>query len=136
MKYHQLTFHERYMISKLRKRGYRPAEIARLLGRHITTITREIKRNKVSNGSYVAQEAQFKANGRRRRSRRNRQFTHYQWLIVVKRLRQHWSPEQIAGTLKLYGVLRISHETIYQYIWEDKACGGTLYKKWTPLIRQ
>lgn len=38
-----------------------------------------------------------------------------------------WSPEQIAGWLRRHGILAISHETIYRYIWEDKHSGGGLY---------
>jgi IS30 family transposase len=45
MTYHQLASEERYMISALRKQGIHPAEIARNLGRHRSTICREIQRN-------------------------------------------------------------------------------------------
>lgn len=129
MKYHQLTHHERYLISKLRKQRLCQAEIARILGRHRSTICREVRRNCVSwHNAYKADEAQMKCNARRRQSRRNRRFNYQQWLLVVKRLKQLWSPEQIAGTFRKYGVLSISHETIYQYIWDDKRRGGDLYK--------
>lgn len=128
MNYHQLTFDERYMISKLRIQRFNQAHIARIMGRHRSTISREVRRNKVSNGSYVAREAQFKTNGRRRRSRRNRQFTSHEFLLVIKYLCRDWSPEQIAATLKKRGLLNISHETIYHYIWADKKNGGDLHK--------
>jgi IS30 family transposase len=42
-------------------------------------------------------------------------------------LQADWSPEQIAGRLRLEGTLAISHETIYRYVWCDKAAGGSLY---------
>jgi len=67
-------------------------------------------------------------NGRRRRSRRNRQFSPAQFAQVTELLQQQWSPEQISGRLRDEGTLDISHETIYQYIWDDKASGGTLHK--------
>ncbi|MDP1664910.1 MAG: IS30 family transposase, partial [Methylobacter sp.] len=35
-----------------------------------------------------------------------------------------WSPEQVSGKLEI----TISHERIYQPIWADKQCGGTLYQ--------
>jgi len=38
-----------------------------------------------------------------------------------------WSPEQVAGWLKLHGILNISHETIYLRVWHDKRCGGQLW---------
>ena len=42
MRYHQLTSEERYMISALRRQGIHQAEIARNLGRHRSTICREV----------------------------------------------------------------------------------------------
>jgi len=36
-------------------------------------------------------------------------------------------PAQVSGHLRRKGVLRISHETIYRHVWDDKACGGSLY---------
>jgi len=42
-------------------------------------------------------------------------------------LRKDWSPEQVAGWLRRQGLLAISHETIYRYIWADKHEGGTLH---------
>jgi len=45
MTYHQITSEERYTIGLLRRQGLVPAEIARVLGRHRSSICREIKRN-------------------------------------------------------------------------------------------
>ena len=47
--------------------------------------------------------------------------------LIRARLDLDWSPEQIAGRLRLEGY-SISHERIYQYIREDKQDGGLLYK--------
>lgn len=128
MRYHQLTYEERYMIARLRVQQLSIPKIALALGRDRSTIWREVNRNKTNAGKYEVQRAQEKTNGRRRRSRRNRQFSHQQFLLVLKYLRLDYSPEQIAGTLKRYGLLSISHETIYQYILADRRLGGTLYK--------
>lgn len=127
MKYHQLTYEERYLIARLRVHRLSIPKIAAVLGRHRSTIWREIHRNLTNNGRYQVAEAQSKTNGRRRRSRRNHQFTHRHFLLVLKYLKRDYSPEQIAGTLKRRGLLNISHETIYQYIWEDRRHGGLLY---------
>jgi IS30 family transposase len=43
-------------------------------------------------------------------------------------LKKKWSPEQITGRLRREGRLRISHETIYRYVWKDRADGGELYR--------
>ena len=48
--------------------------------------------------------------------------------MVSTFLRLDWSPEQIALTLRYEQMLRISHETIYRYVWKDKRHGGMLYK--------
>lgn len=47
---------------------------------------------------------------------------------VVLYLKEDWSPEQISGYLKENGGDSVSHETIYQFILDDKANGGNLYQ--------
>jgi IS30 family transposase len=125
--YHQLTSGERYELSALRKQGLRPAEIARALGRHRSTISREVRRNSRKDGGYRPSTAHDFARWRRSRSRRNQRFTDADWAIVRSHLHKHWSPEQIAGRLRADRVLSISHESIYLYIWSDKKHGGLLY---------
>jgi IS30 family transposase len=126
-KYRQLTSGDRYELSALKKQGFSRAEIARALGRHRSTITRELQRNTRKDGGYRPSTAGEKTRGRRSRSRRNRRFTGEHWAQVRTCLEQLWSPEQISGRLALEGTLRISHETIYRYIWEDRKRGGTLH---------
>jgi IS30 family transposase len=129
MKYRQITYEERYTLGLLRRQGHTAADIARLLGRHRSTIGRELRRNSTRHdGGYRPQLADWYANGRRSKSRRNRRFGLTQWAQVQALLRQDWSPEQIAGWLRRHGLLQISHETIYRYIWADKRHGGSLYK--------
>jgi IS30 family transposase len=129
MTYHQITFAERYTLGLLRQRGASPAIIARLLGRHRSTISREVRRNRAhSDATYRPQLADWYARGRRSRSRRNRRFTAAAWARVQALLREDWSPEQVAGWLRRRGELAISHETIYRYIWADKRRGGTLHQ--------
>jgi IS30 family transposase len=128
MMYHQITFAERYTLGVLRRDGLSPAAIARVLGRHRSTISREVRRNGTPrDGCYRPQLAEWYARGRRAHSRRNRQFSGADLERVRALLAEHWSPEQVAGRLRLEGRLQISHETIYRYIWADKAAGGTLY---------
>ena len=129
MMYHQVTSAERYTLGLLRQRGLSAAAIARLLHRHRSTIGREVQRNHAhSDGTYRPQLADWYARSRRSHSRRNRQFTPADWAQVQELLREDWSPDQVAGWLRRYRLLRISHETIYRYIWAEKRAGGTLYR--------
>lgn len=127
-KYRQLTSGERYVIAALKRQGFTKAEMARVLGRHPSTIGRELRRNERSGGAYVAFVAEQMCRARRSRSRRNRRVRREDWALVVAHLEEQWSPEQISGRLRRTGQLRISHETIYRYIWEDRRRGGLLYR--------
>ena len=128
MAYHQITSEERYMIAQCRRQRMPVAKMARLLGRHPSTVHRELARNCSKQGRYRCSKAQEKTNGRRSRSRRNRRFGQRDWRLVERLIRQEWSPEQVSGRLADGGILSISHETIYQYIWRDKAAGGNLHR--------
>lgn len=126
--YRQITVAERYTLGILRQLGYPAAAIARMLGRHRSTIGREVHRNATHHdGTYRPQLAHWYACSRRSRSRRNHRFSPADFALVRTCLEQQWSPEQVAGRLRREGRLRISHETIYRHIWADKRRGGTLH---------
>ena len=129
IRYHQLTSEERHTLSTLRRQGFSQARIARALGRNRSTISREVRRNSRGRDGrlYRPFEASQRARGRRSRSRRNHRFGPDDWAIVVEYLKKEWSPEQISGWLRRKKKLRISHETIYRYIWKDRKTGGALY---------
>jgi IS30 family transposase len=139
MTYHQLTEEERYRIGALRQEGFNQASIARHLGRSASTISRELGRNSSrSDGSYRPSKAQERTNGRRSRSRRNRRFGREDWRQVERLIRRKWSPEQASGFLRRTNRLSISHETIYRYVWADRARGGSLaqYLRGSPKQRR
>jgi IS30 family transposase len=128
--YRQITPGERYTLSALRRQGFSQAAIARDMGKHPSTISRELKRNSARlDGFYRPSIACERTNGRRSRSRRNSRFTRADLELVEILLREKFSPEQAAGYLRQVGLLRISHETIYQHVWRDKADGGLLWKQ-------
>ena len=130
MAYHQITREERYTIWALRRKEISVAEIARPLGRHRSTIHREIRRNcGRADGFYRPLQAHGYARTRRSHSRRNFRLTDRDWGLVELLIRmQDWSPEQIAGRLALNGRFQISHETIYRHVWNDKRRGGSLHR--------
>src|SRR5881394_2177676 len=128
--YHQITREERYTLATLRKQEPKLSNvaIAHLIERHPSTISRELRRNStLYDGAYRPSRAQEQTNGRRSRSRRNSRFTLEQWQLVEQLIRADLSPEQISGRLRRDHVLRISHETIYKRIWNDKRHGGNLF---------
>lgn len=132
MMYNQLTLGERYTISRLRMAGFGATRIGQILGRHRSTVHREIERNRILKGgrwTYCPSKAQRKRNGRLRRSRRGRHHTDGQYRRVERLLRMQWSPEQVASTLKKGGEFAISFQTIYRHVRRDWKAGGQLYRE-------
>jgi IS30 family transposase len=121
MTYKHLSQAERYQIHALMKAGHDQSEIAKLLHRHKSTISRELTRNTGSRGYRPKQACEMSAD--RAQNSRNAN-TVAPWVKdeVNALLRVQWSPEQIASQLP------ISHETVYQHVYADKAQGGALWK--------
>lgn len=129
MKYHRLSTEERYEIAAMRRQGLLVAEMAKHLGRHRSTLYREVKRNQsVHDGCYRPTHAVEKASGRQRRSRRNWLYGPAEFEPIETLISKGFSPEQIVGRRKLEGQPVMSHETIYRWIWTDQRCGGTLWR--------
>jgi len=126
--YAQISQEERYDIAAMKRQRLSIRAIAKELNRSPSTISREIRRNRRSDGSYGAQVAGERTRSKRRRSRRNTHFTTDDWVLVEHLISFDWSPEQVSGWLKLHGVLSISYETIYMYLWRDRHAGGELWK--------
>jgi len=122
-KYHRLNLKEREEISKRIWNSETFAQIAKQLGRSESTIVREVWRNvKKKKRSYQATLAETRASekgnrGRLKKLENNQQLQSY----VHEKLQMEWSPEEIAKRIKMeYSqnkTMRISHETIYQYLY-------------------
>jgi IS30 family transposase len=126
--YTQLACEERYQIYSLLKAGHRPSEIARLIKRHKSTISRELRRNRGQRG-YRPALAQRLARARRGHCEGNaRRFGRHHWRLVERLVKWQWSPEQVAGRLGLLKRFSISPERIYRYLLADKGAGGNLYR--------
>lgn len=130
MPYNHLTCEERHTISTLRRKHLSAQKIAFLIDRHPSTVRREIKRNGTPQGGYQYQHAQRTAQQRSRQATcRGSRFSQQSWAFVQNRLSQEqWSPEQISHALPQAGLPSISHETIYQLIYQDKREGGQLHQ--------
>ena len=134
MSYSHITENERYVISHL-KSSFSLREIARRLGRHHTSISREIKRNRptyADDAVYwyyvthpVAMERRHKA--RSHHCLNNKALVKY----VHEKLRLDWPPEVIAASLRIEfpddEQMRISHETIYRWAYLDARQKGDLH---------
>ena len=126
MPYKQLTEGKRYQIEALLCEGFSQKEISKAIGCSASTISREIKRNSDRKG-YRGTLAIKRTDKRRRTAKKRTQLDKPMCSLIDELLKQYLSPEQISGRLKLELGLKISHETIYKHIWEDKEKGGKLY---------
>ena len=126
MTYKQLARKQRYQISILQRAGHNQTYIAKLLGFHKSTISRELRRNRGQKG-YRHLQAEKLADERQCAAYRSR-IAWQTWQQVERLLRQDWSPEQISGRLKLAKQPSVSHEWIYLYVYADKRHGGTLHQ--------
>jgi len=120
-RYLRLTLDERIIIEKQLALGLNPSQIATLLLRNRTTVSRDIKRCK--EGHYTAMEATFfsvykssdRKNGKSKMNQNKRLYDY-----VAGKLNLYWSPEQIHMELMKDfpedKAMRIATETIYFYI--------------------
>lgn len=137
MSYRHLTMNERNVIYTMQVQGRSLAEIARCLGRHRSTVSRECRQNVHSEGRYFSGEAQARANSRRRAHlRRPKTGDRRLMTYVTERLMDDWSPEQIAGRLSKRAPAdlegrSISHTTIYRWIWSDPE----RFRQFRPFLR-
>lgn len=129
LSYQQLSQNERYTIHALVRTHCSLSSIAKELGRDKSTICRELHRNRRPKlNTYSPEIAHSYAIARRKRTRRDSQFSPDQWRIVLMLIKDDYSPEQASNSIKSYFGFSISHETIYQYLLYDKKKGGTLFK--------
>jgi len=123
-KYTHLTFAEREEISVGLSSGKSVIDIAREIGRDASTIYREISRNnaQINNVQYRANRAQMRADKRKKESHaRQRLANPVIQKYVVKKLKEEWTPEIIAGKLPLDKPgFKTNHESIYLWIYKDR----------------
>lgn len=128
-----LTFQEREFLDRLMKQGKSKQEIAKSMGRHRSTIYRELGRNAGQRG-YRPKQAQCLADERRLASRRPHKMDDAEVRRYVQdRLERFWSPEQIAGRAQCDFRRRrsrwLSRQTIYNWISERTP-------EWRALLRR
>jgi IS30 family transposase len=115
--YSHLTLEERCTIAQLQQAGQSRHQIAAALGRSASSISRELKRNSGKQVGYKPSYAQEQTRARRWKGSRLERDAELR-SFVLERLKQGWSPEQIAGRLKQQkAAVTISHESIYRFVY-------------------
>lgn len=118
-----LTPEERDEIAVMRAQGKSLNDIAHKLQRTKSTISRELRRNRsLIYNVYLSHRAQQRAAERKSAAHQRPRLKHSMIrCYVTRKLKQGWSPEQIAGRLSIeYPALSISHEAIYQYLYDSR----------------
>lgn len=126
-----LTREQRYYICLQIANRVTQSSIAKVLGVHRSTISRELDRNQRGDDDYDSDYAHKKASIKRSHASSAKAFKTVNKRMkeyIYSHLMQGWSPEQISGRMNMDIRKSISHETIYKYIKHDKCNGGTLFK--------
>ena len=127
MNYTHLSIEERCCIRKYYNDGLSLREISRLIGRSASTVIRELKRNRtyeLDRYYYYPYTAEKKYRLRRRYCHRGMFKDEKVVAYVSERLRETWSPEQIAYTP--CGLRVPSFKTIYRWLYEGYVANGNL----------
>jgi transposase, IS30 family len=128
--YSHLTAVERDRLAGFLAAGLSLRAISRALGRAASTISREIGRNALESGVYrphLADGAYMLRRQRRARLETDAKLAAY----VTDRLTEGWTPEQIAGRLRLgveRGLRTVSTETIYDWIYRAEQKADRLWR--------
>lgn len=136
--YQRLTQTERQLIAQWNTQGVSRKEIGRRLKRETSTISRELTRNCFKKDIYEPLHAHGKAKARlMQRAYGKHPLKNPQvYVYVLERLRWGWSPEQIAGRLKLKypddSSWHICHEAIYQFIYHK----DNDHQRWWEYLRR
>jgi len=131
MSYKHLTLQERYLINAY-KSIMKQKDIAKIIGVHPSTISRELKRG---TGKLIKSYLPIASDNRANKVQANKskhanlKLTENTIVKIKKYLKKEFSPEQISATLKKRYQIDISYVTIYKFIYEDKLQNGTLYNK-------
>jgi len=132
MGYQQLTDQERFYIEQRLSEGDSIPSIAKTLGRHKTTLYRELKRNTdPSMGFYSYLRAKTLSKERARLTVRKRpklsQMDSATKSVIEKAFEARMSPEQVSKFVNYEFGISISHQTLYRHIWRDRQKSGMLY---------
>lgn len=133
-----LSVRERMQIADLLRLGCSMRQIATRLGRHASTVSRELRRHRDANGNYLPRTADHDARRQRARPKTPMLAKNVPLRQLVQRkLNRCWSPEEISGWLKKTyphdTTMRVCHETIYRALLLRQEAG--LHKRYALKLR-
>jgi len=139
--YKRLNLDEREEISRMLAQSCSLNQIARLLGRQTSTVSREVLTGSCNKYTYRAGKAQRRAERNCRERKKNKQKLSLNLSLkqyIHEKLKLKWSPAQIAKELKkdypLDMTMRVAPETIYTYLYVLPR--GSLKKELLSCLRQ
>ncbi len=126
----ELTFYERQMLEYWLRTKQSLRNIGKTMRRTHTILSREIRRNGHNRIRYRADTAQKLFEKRKHNKHKGKLNKYLELKIkVFEGLKKEWSPDVIAGKLKISGKkLTISHESIYHYIYNKEGRNEGWYK--------
>ena len=124
-KYHRLCAESRKVIANMKQAGKTQSEIAQAIGFSQSAISKELSGNHGERGYRPAQAERLAKERKSQKRTRPKVMVGIIKDEVEARLRIKHSPDQISKSLALMD-LKVSHETIYQYIAADRKAGGDL----------
>jgi len=133
MGFKHLNYLKRCQMLAFWKAGYKQTDIAKELGVHQSTISRELNRNTIfvrtkwGSWQYKPDYAQGNAREKHRKKNKRIKLTSEIKQFISDKLEMKWSPEQISGYAKKHQLFSIGKECIYQFILKDKEKGGKLF---------
>jgi IS30 family transposase len=139
--YKHLSQSDRDRIQDMLDHSVDEAEIARIIGRHKSTVGREIRRNKRVRGDIpVVNSQQYLATAADHKAYVRRHYANYQGkkvqehddlrVYVIRGMKKHWNPDEIAGKMKLdQEPFYASKTTIYEWLYSE---WGQSYCEYLP----
>ena len=130
MNYKHITTNERCCIANFLSLGLSLRKIAKHLNRNVSTISREVKRNS-TNGKYLAHIAcENYAKNRKNCGAKGKSSNPTLIKYIEDGLEKTWSPEQIAGRLRLDyqddKSMKIGFKTIYRWLYQKIIAKGNV----------
>ena len=127
-KYYQLNQFERDRLEAMLSAGLKQSEIAKVLRRSPSTISREIKRNKLKKNGKIKFKGEYKASAAGRKARFKKKYAKYRGKkinendelkkYIIEKLKQGYNPDEISGRMRINAEkFYVSKTAIYEWLY-------------------